>query len=111
MTSLLGAKIKKLREKKGLSLSALGKLTRSNRSYLYSLENGLPDGKQINPTGKKLSLIAEALNVTTDFLLDDNAKDPIDKIIDEAMFRNFQKLSSTDRKKIRKIIEDWGENL
>ena len=66
MPSSLADKIRKHRREKGYSLDKLAKLTNSSKSYLWELENR--DTRK--PSGEKLTRIAEALSVTTDYLLD-----------------------------------------
>ena len=68
MTTSLGAKIKRHRQEKGYSLDKLAELTDSSKSYLWELENR--DTRK--PSGEKLTRIAQALEVTTDYLLDDS---------------------------------------
>ena len=84
MTTSLGAKIKRHRKEKGYSLDKLAALTDSSKSYLWELENR--DTRK--PSGEKLTRIAQALEVTTDYLLDDS-EEPGDEVLKEAFFRKF----------------------
>jgi len=103
MTTSLGAKIKRHRQEKGYSLDKLAELTDSSKSYLWELENR--DTRK--PSAEKLTRIAHALSVTTDYLLDDSAE-PDDEVLKEAFFRRFNKLSPEDQKKINQMIDLWG---
>lgn len=108
MTETLAEKIKRHRQEKKYSLDKLADLTGSSKSYLWELENPRPSKKTIKPSGEKLTKIAEALGVTTDYLLDDSAE-PDEEVLKEAFFRRFSKLDEGDRKKIEQMIVSWGE--
>lgn len=54
----IGQQIKEAREKAGLSLYRLAKLSGVSRSYIYYLENG----KRKNPTIETLKKIFDQLN-------------------------------------------------
>ena len=103
MASPLGEKIKHLRNEKGLSLEQLAQITDSSKSYLWELENR--DTRK--PSAEKLTRIAQALDVTTDYLLDESAT-PDEEMMREAFFRKFSKLDADDRKKIEQMIEVWA---
>jgi len=102
MASSLGGKIRHHRQEKGYSLDRLAELTDSSKSYIWELENR---GTR-KPSGEKLTKIAEALSVTTDYLLDDSAE-PSDEVIKEAFFRKLTKLDPEDRKKIEQLVDMW----
>lgn len=102
MASSLGGKIRHHRREKGYSLDRLAELTNSSKSYIWELENR--DTRK--PSGEKLTKIAEALSVTTDYLLD-NSAEPSDEVIKEAFFRKLTKLDPEDRKKIEQLVDMW----
>ena len=102
MSSSLGGKIRHHRQEKGYSLDRLAELTNSSKSYIWELENR--DTRK--PSGEKLTKIAEALSVTTDYLLDDSAE-PSEEVIKEAFFRKLTKLDPEDRKKIEQLVDMW----
>jgi len=104
MTTSLGEKIKRHRQEKGYSLDKLAELTESSKSYIWELEKR--DSRK--PSGEKLTRIAQALEVTTDYLLDESA-DPDEKVVREAFFRKFSKLDSDDKKRVEEMIEAWGK--
>jgi len=104
MTTSLGAKIKRHRQEKGYSLDQLAELTDSSKSYIWELENR--DTRK--PSGEKLTRIAQALDVTTDYLLDDS-EEPSDQVLKEAFFRKFSKLDPEDQQKISQMIDLWGK--
>lgn len=104
MGKSLGAKIKALRQQKGLSLEKLGELTESSKSYIWELENR----SSCNPTTDKLAKISQALGVTCDYLSNDNAELSSD-ILQKAFFRKFSQLDADDKKKIEQIIDLWAK--
>jgi transcriptional regulator with XRE-family HTH domain len=71
-------------------------------SYLWELENR--DTRK--PSAEKLTKIAEALSVTTDYLLDDSAE-PGEEVVKEAFFRKLSKLEPGDRRKIEQLVDMW----
>lgn len=102
MPTTLGDKIKYHRGKKGYSLDKLADLTESSKSYIWELENR----ETRKPSGEKLTRIARALSVTTDYLLDEMAK-PEEAVMQEAFFRKFNRLDAEDKKKIEQLIDIW----
>lgn len=104
MAVLLGEKLKKLRIQKGLSLDELAKLSDTSKSYLWELENR----EDRKPSAEKLIGIARVLSVTTEYLLDENAKFD-DSQFKEAFFRKFNRLDDEDKEKIQQMIELWGK--
>jgi transcriptional regulator with XRE-family HTH domain len=71
----LGKNIKKKREEKNLSLSALAKKAGISKSNLSGIEEG-----KINPTINTLWSIANALNVTFSELINQNAYDSVSEV-------------------------------
>ena len=100
----LKEKLKKHRQEKGYSLDELAKLTGSSKSYLWELENR----EQRKPSAKKLTTIAAALSVTTDYLLDEEA-DLDDRQMKEVFFRKFNRLDEDDKDRIEEMIDAWGK--
>ena len=105
MSNNLGEKIRELRKAKELTLERLAEKTDSSKGYIWELENR---GTR-KPSAEKLLKIAEALGVTTEYLLDDNKDNPDNEVVKSAFFRKFDKLKSSDQKKIMNIIDEWGE--
>lgn len=101
MTSILGRKVNALRRSKGLSLDDLAQLTGSSKSYMWELEN-----KAVaRPSAEKLSRIAEALEVTAEFLLDESRTEPADEEADKAFYRKYQGLDPATKSKIKNILD------
>lgn len=104
MTTTMGAKIKRHRQEKGYSLDKLAELTDSSKSYIWELENR--DTRK--PSGEKLTRIARALGVTSDYLLDES-EEPSNEVLKEAFFRKFSELEPKDQEKIKQMIDMWGK--
>ena len=104
--SPLGEKLRALRQQKKLSLEQLAALTGSSKSYLWELENR----DDPNPSLDKLSKLAAALDVTTEFLLSHTTALPDAEVVDEAFFRKYKALPESTKKQIRKILDAWGDD-
>jgi transcriptional regulator with XRE-family HTH domain len=85
-------------------LDDLARLSGSSKSYLWELENR--DTRK--PSAEKLTKIAEVLQVTTGYLLDEKAK-MNEPQVKEAFFRKFSRLDEEDKKRIEDIIDAWGK--
>ncbi len=96
MASPLGEKIKNLRTEKGLSLEQLAQMTDSSKSYLWELENR----EQTNPSLDKLNKLANALGVTSEFLVSGT---------DQVFFRKYQALPDDQKTMLLKIVDAWKE--
>lgn len=106
MPSPLGDKLRTLRKQKNLSLEQLAEITHSSKSYIWELENK-DDPK---PSAEKISKIAAALEVTTDFLITESVSTPDEKVIDEAFFRRYQNMPDDTKKRLRKILDAWDDD-
>ena len=106
MASKLGEKLRACRTspKVNLTLEEAARRAGLSKSYLWELENR--DTRK--PSGEKLTRIAQALEVTTDYLLDDS-EEPSDQVLKEAFFRKFSKLAPEDQQKINQMIDMWGK--
>ena len=106
MVNSLGDKVKKLRKNKGLTLEKLGELTGSSKGYIWELENR----NNKKPSGEKIAKLAHALDVTTDFLLDDTLSELDDNMEVGILFRKIGRLKEDEREKIKSIIEAWSQD-
>lgn len=98
-----GKKIKELRTKKGLTLDQLASETGSSKSYIWELENKDPP----RPSAEKLAAIAEALGVTTDYLIGREEVTLADAE-DKAFFREYSQMPDDTREKIRAMARLLG---
>ncbi len=99
-----GTKLKKLRAEKGLSQAALEAISGVNCKLLSKYEN-----ERIVPSADTLKKIAEALQISSDYLIFDNApKDGISTLRDLELFEKFkevERMSLENRNMIKDIID------
>jgi transcriptional regulator with XRE-family HTH domain len=101
MPSLLGIKINELRRARGLTLEQLAQATDSSKSYMWEIEN-----KEVaRPSAEKLDKIAEALGVTSAFLIDASQMQPTENVEDTAFFRKYQKADPDVKAKLKRILD------
>lgn len=106
MPTPLGVKIRKLREAKSYTLEKLGELTKSSKSYIWELENREDPPR---PSADKLSIIAEKLGVTIEYLLDNENSVTKATAEDAHFYRTYQKFDEATKAKIRKMVNLWKE--
>jgi XRE family transcriptional regulator, master regulator for biofilm formation len=106
---MIGERIKKLREKKGYSITELAEYANVSKSYLSYIERNL----QNNPSLQFLSKIATPLGTTIEYLLGD---DKLDKRLDEewkALIQNGidEGMSKEDFRNFREFVrfKKWQE--
>ena len=105
MANLLGTKIKALRTKKDLTLAQLAACIGSGKSYIWEIENkGLK-----RPSAEKLTAIAKALDVTTEYLLDNEQTEVSDDLRKEVFFRKLDQLDPQDQHRIMDMIDAWSK--
>jgi len=95
-----------LGEKKGLTLDKLADLTGSSKSYIWELENKNPP----RPSAEKLAKIAEQLETTIEFLLDEGDELSQEDAADARFYRQYRKMDSATKAKVRQIIKLWDED-
>ena len=105
MINSLGQKLRTLRKGKKLTLEQLAEITGSSKSYIWELENKNPP----RPSAEKVSRLAEALGVTTDFLFDSAESSPTRDVLDEAFYRDYRRLPTDTKEKIRQMVKVWGK--
>lgn len=98
MSEKFSERLKKIREEKGLSQSDLAKKAGFQTAAISHFET-----EQRKPSFDNLKRLADALNVSIDYLLDRPIKDSGD--IAEKVFRDFEKLSMDDQQKIKDFTE------
>lgn len=100
----LGKKIKELRAEKGLSQAALEELSGVNSKLLSKYEN-----ERIVPTADTLRKIAEALQISSDYLIFENApKNGISQLHDLELFEKFrvvEQMAPENRNMIKNLID------
>ena len=105
MQNILGEKIRKLRKEKGFTLDKLAELTESSKSYIWELENKNPP----RPSAEKLAKIADRLGTTMEFLLDEGAEVTKEEAADAQFYRQYRKMDSATKDKIRQMVKLWGD--
>lgn len=105
MANVLGAKIKELRKEKALTLEQLAEKIGSGKSYIWEIEN-----KGVKrPSAEKLAAIAKALDVTTDYLIDDTQTEVSDDLEKEVFYRKLGQLDKGDQDRIMDMIDTWSK--
>jgi len=92
-------KIRELRKKQKLTLEDLANLTASSKSYIWEIEN-----KDTNPSAEKLSKIAEVLNTTTEYLINDDMEEQGESDENNAFFRKYSKADPKTKEKLQQIF-------
>ena len=106
MPTRLGEKLRTLRKEKGLTLDKLAERAKLSKSYLWELENR----ESQRPSAEKLTAIADVLGVSATYFIEDDVRTPREKHIDEAFFRNYQKLEPEAKEQLRKIISTFKKD-
>lgn len=104
MPNILGEKIRKLRKEQELTLDKLAEITESSKSYIWELENKNPP----RPSADKIAKIADKLGVEIEYLLDEGKTIREEDSIDAKFYRDYRKLNSETREKIRKMTKLIG---
>ena len=105
MSNTLGEKIRRLRKQKGYTLEKLGEVTESSKSYIWELENKKPP----RPSADKLTRIAHHLDTTVEYLLDQDETISTEDAADTKFYRQYRKMDSATKAKIRQMVKLWGE--
>lgn len=101
----LGEKIRKLRKEKGFTLDKLAELSESSKSYIWELENKNPP----RPSAEKLAKIADKLDTTIEFLLDEGEEVSKEDAADAKFYRQYRKMDAPTKEKIRRMVKLWGD--
>jgi transcriptional regulator with XRE-family HTH domain len=106
MPSRVGEKIRNLRKERGVSLDKLAEMTASSKSYLWELENK----DNAKPSADKVAKIAEALKVSTEYLMDDRLTELDASEEDKAFYRKYRGLSPGTKRKLEKFLDMLEED-
>lgn len=97
----LPQKIKQSRKSKKLTLEQLANKVGSSKSYIWQLETD----SSIKPSVELIAKIADALDVTVDYLID-QGKDKMDDDQEALVFfRGFKDLDDSSKEMIKQQIE------
>lgn len=106
MANQLSDKLKKLRKDKGFTLESLAKAADVSKSYLWELEN-----REVkNPSAQRLTSIADQLGVSLEFFLENDSREPKERHLDDAFFRGYKSLESTEKEQLRKILDTFKKS-
>ena len=94
-------KIKISRKSKGLTLEQLAQIVGSSKSYMWQLETD----EKIKPSVELIAKIANALDVTVDYLIDQEIGEMDTDQEALVFFRGFKELNETSRKMIQEQME------
>ncbi|QDK22425.1 helix-turn-helix domain-containing protein [Leptospira weilii] len=99
-------RLRQLRVMKKMSQEELGQLTDLNYNHIGRYERG-----DSRPSADKLKALAEALGVTTDYLLSGNSDNAARVNLEDQelleMFRSVQQLPEEKKKSIKDLIEAY----
>jgi len=107
MSTRLGAKLRELRKQRQWTLEHLAEQAKLSKSYLWELENR----ESQRPSAEKLTALADALGVTAAYFLEEDAREPEERHLDEAFFRGYQKLDPDAKAQLRKILTTFKKGL
>lgn len=105
MPTGLGQKIQNARKEQGLTLDELAKAAGVSKSYLWELENKTPP----SPSASKLTGIANALRKPLEYFLDESDAMSEEDADDIAFYREYRKMPSDTKRKIRRMIDIWDD--
>lgn len=106
MPTRLGEKLRDLRKERGLTLDKLAEMASLSKSYLWELENR----ESQRPSAEKLTALADALGVAATYFLEEDVRAPEERHLDEAFFRNYQKLEPDAKEQLRKILNTFKKS-
>jgi transcriptional regulator with XRE-family HTH domain len=98
------ARMKYLRVRKGYSFRLLGIASGVSTSSVWHIENT----EDYNPSAVKLLRIANALEVTIQYLLDD-WEGSVDDAVDARFFNKYREASSDVKLKLRLTLDVWTQ--
>jgi len=99
-------KLKEERTKIRMTLEELGNSIGSTKAYVWEMENRKGNSR---PSAEKLLKIADTLQVSPDYLINDDLEEENIDLMDKAYFRKFLNLSETDKDTMRKLINIFSK--
>jgi len=103
MPTNLGEKLHTLRKQRGFTLEGLAVAAGLSKSYLWELENR--DSQR--PSAEKLDALGKILGVAASYFLENDVREPEERHMDEAFYRNYQELDPTAKEQLRLILETF----
>lgn len=105
MSEKFGEKLRRIRTGRGRTLEELAEAVGSSKAYIWQLENK----KNAKPSAELLLRIADYLNESPNFFLDDSQDEPSENQMEDAFFRKYRKLSEEDKRTIDRIISGFDD--
>src|ERR1700690_2349448 len=102
----LGEKLRSLRKERGLTLEKLADLAGLSKSYLWELENR----ESQRPSAEKLTALGDALGVSAAYFIEEDAREPEERHLDEAFFRGYKNLDTEAKEQLRKILTTFKKS-
>ena len=106
MPKTLGEKLRGLRKEKGFTLQQLAELTGSSKSYIWELENRSPP----RPSAEKLFKIADKLETSIEYLLDEDDEVTMVDATDASFYRKYRRMDATTKERIRRMVDLWKDD-
>lgn len=93
MSEIFGEKLRTRRIEKGLTLEALAEKIGSTKAYVWQLENKKP----AKPSGELLLKLANVLDISAEYLIDDSVSTPTERQVQIALARGAAKRGLSQR--------------
>jgi len=103
MSKLFGNKVHALRIRQGLTLDELAEQTGSSKSYVWELENK----PMTRPSAEKIFKLAEALETSPDFLMDDTQQKERKSDKDRAFYKKYLKMDEKGKRLLRCVLNSY----
>lgn len=97
----IGEKIRSLRKAMGMTLDQFATEIGASKSSVWELENK----ENVRPSADRINAVARALNVTPEFLMNENVVSPSTSVADQAFFRRYQQLGDPTKQQLQEILK------
>lgn len=102
MASALGARLRRLREAKKLTLQQVADAVGCTKAYIWELE--MKDGQR--PSAERVQALAKVLGVTMDDIMGEPLQDvPQASLEDVAFFREYAGMSEENKKHYQDVLK------
>ena len=101
MASTLGARLRRLREAKKLTLQQVADAVGCTKAYIWELE--MKEGQR--PSAERVHLLAKVLGVTMEDLMNEtNEQVPEATVEDVAFFRQYATMSDDEKNRVQDMM-------
>ncbi len=102
MTSILGARLRRLREAKKLTLQQVADAVGCTKAYVWELE--MKEGQR--PSAERIHLLAKVLGVTMEDLMSEtNEQVPQASVEDVAFFRQYSGMTEEEKLRYQQALK------